>query len=354
MAQDNAELTPVAVLFAGGTGTRLWPISTAQEPKQLNRFFSSDTLFLEAYRRVRSIFDPENILVVTTQELLPQIQQLVSLDQSQIIAQPENADTTCAVALAALSLSDRYLNPLALMFYSDHMIEDTAQFKKDISQVIELARQHQQIITIGTPPTAPVVDFGYIQVGQAVEQDLYTVVNFAEKPDKQTAQKYVSTGNYLWNTGLYVWRPQMLLQQIKKHQSSLYTQLVELRAQLHTQGYEQAIAKWYQASPHVSFEKSISEKVQEMLVYQANYIWYDLGNWRTVLELQPKDEYGNAVVSQHQRQVKTINSSGCFVYAQAKKVGLVGVRDLIIVQTEQEILVCHKDSAAEVKQIASS
>lgn len=197
MAQQPLKwaVEPVAVIFAGGEGKRLWPISTQDQPKQINPFFSKDTLVLEAYRRARRIFRRDRIVIVTTRRLVKQLRRLVPLPEHQYIVQPENVDTSAAIAITALVLSVAYPNSLAVVLYSDHLIEDLGAFCQDLHLAVHLATDQEEIMTVGTRPTSPVVDFGYIKLGAASRHKrVFTIDSFHEKPTLKVAEKYVSSG----------------------------------------------------------------------------------------------------------------------------------------------------------------
>lgn len=349
------EKDPIAVIFAGGSGTRLWPISSKEDPKQLNSFFSKETLLVEAYKRALKIFKKENILIVTTQDLSNKIKKLISINSQQIIVQPQNSDTTAAVAITALTLNTRYPNSLAIILYSDHVIQNINTFKKEVLSALEIANNLSEIVTIGTKPTAPVEDFGYIKLGSKTKHaNLYEIDSFTEKPDKDTAQKYLDSGNYLWNTGVYIWSPEVLLEKIKEIQPKLYEELLKLRIAVNEPYFDEAIKEWYEETPKESFDTSISEKLKKMHVYEAEYRWLDVGNWRSIYELQKKDANGNAVLHPDSTDIFFINTKNSLVYSPSQKVGIVGLEDVVVIQTDQELLVCHKDSVADVKKIAKA
>ncbi len=340
----------IVVIFAGGEGTRLWPISSSHSPKQLNTFFSKYTLLYEAYRRALKLVAKEQILVVTTKVLEERIAKRLRIPKENIIAQPSNADTSAAVAVTAFTLHTRYPNAVALILYSDHLIEDMRAFKKDVSEALHFATEHDEITTIGTKPTSPTVEYGYIRLGELVAPKVYKVDGFHEKPDKATAQQYLDAGNYVWNTGVYIWKPSILLQKIKEVQPEMYQELLRLRIDINTPHFNHSLKAWFDSVPHVSFEKSISEKLTNMYVYQGSYSWIDVGNWRTVYQLHEKDSNQNVQLNS-QSNVSFIDSTNCLVYSQAKEVGLIGVKDLIVIQFDHKLLVCNQERAAEVKKL---
>ncbi len=340
----------LVVIFAGGEGSRLWPISSSQSPKQLNTFFSKDTLLFEAYRRALKLVPKEQILVVTTKLLEKKIARRLAIPKQNIIAQPTNADTSAAVAVTALTLHTRYPNALALILYSDHLIEDMETFKHEVSEALHFASQHDEITTIGTKPTSPTVEYGYIRLGEQVGPNFFKAASFHEKPDKVTAQRYLDSERYVWNTGVYIWKPSVLLQKIKEVQPEMYQELLRLRINVNTVHFNSALESWYDSVPHLSFEKSISEKLHNMFVYQGSYTWIDVGNWRTVYQLHEKDENQNVQLN-NRAKVSFVETQNCLVYAQAEEVRLIGVENIIVIQLDHKLLVCSLDHAAEVKKL---
>lgn len=342
----------IAVIFAGGDGKRLWPISTHDNPKQLNSFFSETTLVVEAYQRATQLVPAENVLIVTTQHLVAKITQLLPINPKQVIAQPKNMDTFAAVAMAALVVEFRYLNPLVVMLYSDHLVQDIAQFKKDVTQALTVAEQADEIITIGTKPTSASTEMGYIEIGHPTNwPQTSQIVSFTEKPDASTAQSFADSGRYLWNTGAYVWSAQRLLSTIKQQQSAQYQQLVKLRASVNDLEFDSHLNSWYQNLSGESFEKSISERLDTMLVFEASYNWLDIGNWRSVYDISKKDSTGNALISNPGTTTTVIDTHNCLVFAQVDHVGVIGLSDLIIIQTHDRLLVCDQSQAGRVKEL---
>jgi mannose-1-phosphate guanylyltransferase len=343
---------PVAVIFAGGDGTRLWPVSTHDLPKQVNPLFSKKTLFLEAYERVIKLFPKEQVVVVTTQAIEEKVRHLVDLPKKNWIIQPHNADTGVAMCLTALHLEAKFPESIAVLFYSDHRIRKFVNFAKAIEEVIEIAENYPFLITIGTKPTFANTHFGYIKLGDIhVWDNFYNIEEFREKPDLKTAKRYYDSGEYVWNTGVYAWQARALLQELKSVASEYYQGLVNLRVLIGEEGYALAMEKWFGEVRPESFDRMVSEKLKSMLVYVADYRWEDVGNWHSVYELAKKDEQGNAVLENNDGQsVEFRSSEGCMVVSNAKQVMMVGLKDVYVVQTDEALLICNKDHVAEVKK----
>lgn len=342
----------VAVIFAGGQGKRLWPVSTSKIPKQINTIFSKKTLLGETFERVSRLFPRERIVIVTTKQLEKKIKKIVSLPEKNWIVQPKNADTTAAMSLTALHLQTLFPESIAILFYSDHKISNLVNFRKAIRDVENIAKQYPFIVTIGTLPTEANTQFGYIKLGKKLANNLYEVDKFTEKPDISAAQKYLKSKQYVWNTGVYVWQTSVLLEAVKGVAPSNYEQLLKLKILIGNKGYEEAVSTWFKNLMPESFDKSISERLSKMLVYVAKYDWEDVGNWKTVYKLAKKDRDKNAVINKSASQdVKFINSSGNMVLSKTKNISLIGIENIIVVETKDSLLICQKDQVGEVKKI---
>lgn len=344
---------PVAVIFAGGSGKRLWPISTSDIPKQLNTTFSKRTLIGEAFDRIKTIFPTDRIVVVTTEVLVDKIKEIISLPDKNWIVQPKNVDTAAAMCLTALHLETLFPESVAVLFYSDHKIIEPENFKKVIKKVQKMASEYTSLITVGTKPTEPNTQFGYIELGERqTNNHLFKVASFKEKPDEVTAQKYLNSGNYVWNTGVYSWQTSSLLEIVKAVAPTFYKELLSLRVIIGEPGYAAAVKAWFDRITPIAFEKAISEKLPEMMVYVGDYEWEDIGNWKTVYELAKKDKHKNAILEKEKGQeIDFVEATGNMVLAQLQHVALVGVEDIIVIQTDDSLLVCHKDHVGEVKKV---
>ena len=347
------ESKPVAVIFAGGGGTRLWPISTSSLPKQINPAFSKKTLLKEAFERALKLFPKERIVVVATKELEKKVRDIVKLPKKNFIIQPKNADTAMAMCLTALHLETLFSNSTAIIFYSDHKITKCNNFKKSINDLVEIAKKHSSLVTIGTWPTVPSTQFGYIKLGKrAGVKNLYKVKAFREKPDLKTAKRYLKDKKHVWNTGVYAWKSSVFLSVLKKVAPSFYSDLVELKISIGEKQYEKKVVDWFEQKRPASFEKIVSEKLSDMFVYVADYSWNDIGNWKTIYDLAKKDKNGNAIINREDDQkINLVSSSNNTILSESKKIALVGIKDLIIVQNNDSLLICNRNKIDDIKKI---
>lgn len=353
MHVKKAHSKTVAVIFAGGDGTRLWPVSTPTLPKQVNPIFSGSTLFVEAYERALLAFPKERIVVVTTENLANLVRHLVNLPEKNLVIQPHNADTTAAIALAALHLEIRFPDSVAVMLFSDHKIYGLQNFFKTINRVATLARNSKHIICIGTQPTYPETQYGYIKIGKKSKYThLYEVERFTEKPDKAAAQLFISTKKYLWNTGVYVWKTAVMLDQLKCYAPDIYHELLELRILASEKEYFSKLHDWFDRVERISFEKKVTEKLEKLYVYEADYTWQDIGNWESFYKSCEADDCGNVIIStHHQHSVDTVQTQGCLVIPYNQRIALLGVQNLVVIQTENTVFISDRKVAHKVKDL---
>lgn len=346
----------VAVIYAGGDGTRLWPISTSKSPKQINPLLAKETLLVDTYNRARQFFSDKHIVIVTTKQIYSKVAELVPLPKRNYLIQPDNADTAVATGVTAMYLERYFPDSVAVSFYSDHVISHTRSYIAAMKRGIRIAKKEKNLVTIGTKPTYPSNAFGYIKKGKKIgRSSSYHVDAFVEKPSEERALQFLDEGTYLWNTGLYIWDVHVLLSLYKSKAPQLYKGLVYLRTKMDEPAFSTELSSWYSSLPSMqSFEKVISEHTHDTIVVEAKYAWHDIGNWKTIYELAQKDKKGNAVIFPQDTQLININSHNCLVLAGQKLVSLVGVHDLIVVQTKKELLICHKDEAHNVKLAAKA
>lgn len=345
---------PVAVIMAGGEGKRLWPFSTEEKPKQLNTTFSEKTLLTETYEHICQIFDPDRVIVITTEILADETKKHVTIPKRNLVVQPKNMDTAVAVCLAALHLEALFPESTAVFLQSDQRILEPKRFLQDIKRAERVARSTEEPVLIGTSPLTPNTQFGYIQLGKPVdERGCYEVMSFREKPDQKTAMSFIKSGRYVWNTGIKVWKTASLLAAIKQQMPDAYQKLLELRAEIGGAQYYALLEKWFHSLPKTaSFEELVSQQLKEMLVYVADYRWEDMGNWEVFYQLADKDSSGNAIVNQLASQkVTLVDTHNCLVLPRQGHIGIIGLDNIIVVQSEDGLLICRRDMAGDVKKL---
>lgn len=343
----------IGVIFAGGFGTRLWPVSTEKIPKQINPAFFNETLLVTTYKRSRQIFKKENIYLVITKNLFSKIMKLIDLPVNQILVQPENADTAMAEGFAAVYLKHKRPECVAVTLYSDHLVSTPQTFFKAIEKSVRVAGRNHVLVTVGTIPTSPSTDFGYIELGDEIDgtgAKVFQVNKFVEKPDLGMAETMLKSNKFVWNTGLYVWEPWVLLSIFEKTAPDISAKLDVLEREFGRKSFVHRLKQLFRQVRKVPFDKAVSEKNHSLVVVVADIHWQDVGNWKTIYELAGKDKNGHAVLGNPDAKIASIDSSNCLIIHKQKHLALIGVKDLIVVEAGDDLLICHQDYAHKVKQ----
>ncbi len=343
----------VALIMAGGAGTRFWPKSKENHPKQLLQIIGTGTMLQNTVRRLLPIIPPEKVFIVCKQAHQQEIaRQLPAVPQENIIVEPQGKNTAPCIGLAALYIQRRFGDEVMIVLPADHLIEAEENFRQTLLDAAQIAAEKEVLITIGIKPTFPATGYGYIQFSdETVSAGTATarrVKTFAEKPNLETAKVFLASGDFLWNSGIFVWRVSVIREQFEEHLPHLNDGLREIAEYLNTPAAAEIITRVYQQIKSISIDYGVMENARNVLVLPANFGWNDLGSWDEVYKLLPKDKDGNAV---GEGEHVLLNSSGCLIEVAGKTVAAVGLHDLIIVETEEALLLCPRDSAQEVKDV---
>jgi mannose-1-phosphate guanylyltransferase len=350
MLKKSSSSNVVGIIYAGGSGKRLWPISTEKNPKQLSSAFTGTILLEEAYRRARRIFDKKDIYVVVTKQIYEKIFKLLDLPADHYFVQPRNDDTAVAMGIAALCLNAERPGVTAVTFYSDQTVSHFAEYERAIKNGVTAALKYDSLVTIGTFPTQPNTQFGYIKLGKKYANKLFHAENFVEKPDIKIAKKMVSSKKYVWNTGTYIWQAPTLLRLFKHLDSSLYRELIRLEPGSCHHRFNPSLKSCYERIKSESFDQAISEKTPNLMVVIGNYLWDDIGNWKSVYNLAKKDSSGNVILGLVPKNFSALNTKNSLIMVNKKNVSLIGVSDLILVENEDSLLVCSREASLQVKE----
>jgi mannose-1-phosphate guanylyltransferase len=341
-----------AVIMAGGRGTRFWPLSRSRRPKQLLPIVSERTMIQETAARVRQLVPAERTWVVTAAELADEVaQQLAFLDRDRILIEPVGRNTAPAVGLAAAHLLAR--DPAAVMAVlpADHAIADEAAFRAALAAAATAAAQHGRLVTLGVTPSRPETGYGYIESGPVATRiaglSCHEVVAFREKPDLDTAQRYLADGRHAWNAGIFVWRADIIRDEIAAHLPVLAGALADPALVAGGARAAAALAAAYAALEPISIDYGVLERSRRIWMLPIDCGWNDVGSWTALYDVRPRDAAGNAVAG----EVVLADARNSVVHAGGPLVALVGVEDLIVISTPDAVLVCARDKAQDVRQV---
>ncbi len=342
-----------AVIMAGGSGTRLWPLSRQSEPKQALKLIGDRTMFQHAVDRLTPSFPPERILVVTNSQIAEVLRpQAPQLPADNFILEPAGRDSAPAAGLAAVHLLRRDPEAIMVMLTADHYIVDTVQFRAALAAAEQVAADGT-ILTLGIRPMQPSTAFGYIRLGEAqVMVDgfrVYRSGGFTEKPDARTAARFLEEGRYVWNSGMFVWRGDRLLAEFAAQLPDLHAALVSIGTALGTPAAEQVLAEEWSKIRRISIDYGIMEHADRVSVIPVDIGWSDIGSWGALLDVLDGDEHGNVANG----ELLSLDAQGCYVRSSSRLVAAIGLRDLVIVDTPDVLLVCTRDRAEEVKMLVN-
>lgn len=339
------------VILAGGKGERFWPKSREAMPKQFIQLTDKGTMLQLTFQRAGQIVPRENIYVVTGSKYAALVaEQLPEMPPENIIVEPEGRNTAPCIGLAAVILEQLDPDNVMVVLPADHYIAQEARFTSTLKAAVELAEMQEAFITLGIVPTRPETGYGYIEMGTKRDYSggfYYEVNSFKEKPDYETAQSYLGSGNFLWNSGMFVWPVRILLQEIQRHQPLLYQGLEKIRKSIKKGNFVEDISSIYKELPKESIDYALLEKVERILVIPGEFGWDDVGSWAALPRVFSVDEEGNYL----QGSVITMGAQNCIIDGKTKLVAAVGVEDLVVIDTEDAILICPKDKSQDVKLI---
>ncbi|NOZ24036.1 MAG: NTP transferase domain-containing protein [Planctomycetes bacterium] len=345
-----------AGIMAGGSGTRFWPKSRERTPKQLIHIAGEGTMIQQTLARLTSGIDASRIYIITTasQEQATR-DQVPQLPLDNIIAEPMGRDSAACIGLAAIIARKNDPEAVILMCPADHIIRPPERFMKIVKTAAEIVSDSGNLGTFGIKPTFPSTGYGYIHRGNPIETrgdvPAYKVGQFVEKPDLEKAKEFLASGEYYWNSGLFVWTADAILQAIEKHMPELHQGLRRMEPALGTPQQTEAIRREYEPLQKISIDYGVMEKADNVIVLEADYEWDDVGSWLAIERLYDANESGNVIVGAHEG-IKTRN---CTVMTEpGHMVATIGVSDLVIVHTPDATLVCSKQDAADVKQLVEN
>jgi len=339
-----------AVIMAGGIGSRFWPISNQEFPKQFHDMLGTgQSLLQKTYSRLNQIIPSENIYILTHERYLDiTLQQLPATTKEQVVLEPAMRNTAPCILLSALKIHKKNPNAMMLVAPSDHWIEDEKAYAEDVAISFEAAAQEPKLMTLGIAPTFPNTGYGYIE-SSSEGTEIKQVKQFREKPDYETAKRFVASGNFLWNAGIFLWSTQSILDAFKKHLPEMHALFESGFQQLNTSEEEAFIDANYSKAENISIDYGILEKAANVFVKKATFDWNDLGTWGSLYDKLDKDEAQNAVVN---AETFITDSKNNMVFSETGKlVVLDGIEDYIVVDKENVLMLYPKKKEQEIKEL---
>jgi mannose-1-phosphate guanylyltransferase len=340
------------VIMAGGYGTRLWPLSRRSRPKHLLSLLKGGTLLQETVDLVEGFVDKEHLFIATVQGQLKEIEtQLRGLSKENFILEPFGRGTAACIGLAATLISQKSPDGVMVVLTADHVIGPKRRFLTALREAVKMATTERRLFTFGVKPGEASTSYGYVERGRAVEGrgvKVWEVKSFKEKPDAKRAKTFIKSGRYFWNSGMFVWRADVILEELKRFLPHLSRTLCKIRPSLGTFWGDSAFAKAYGFLPTVSIDHGVLEKAKNVRVIEAGFEWSDIGNWLALERFHRANTEGNAIIGTH----CGLDTSDCLIVGKDDcLIATIGVKDLVIVHTEDATLVCDKSRVEDIKAL---
>ena len=340
-----------ALILAGGFGTRLWPSSREQKPKHLLALTGSNSLMRDTYERVAPLIGSERVYVVTGASHVGEVRaQLPELPEGNIVVEPKGKGTAPCIGLSALYMKRRDPDGIMASLHADHVIADAERFRRALRSAALLAEQGY-MATLGVTPRWPETGFGYIERGERLPEagagEAYQVLRFTEKPDADTARQFIATGRFYWNSGIFVWKLSRILSEIRTLLPDLHEHLEEIDDAIGSPRESEVLEAVWPRIQSVTIDVGIMERAERVAVVPISVGWNDVGSWKAVSEVMPADSHGNVVTGQH----VGLDTSNTLILSGDRLVATIGLDDMVVVDTEDVVLICPKDRAQDVKAL---
>ena len=343
-----------AILMAGGVGSRFWPVSTQDFPKQFHDMLGTgDTLIQKTFHRLAKLIPEENIFILTNERYNDLVfEQLPSITSRQVVLEPAMRNTAPCILYASLKIQKENPDALMLVAPSDHWIEDEETFSNNVQEAFNFCSTNNALMTLGIQPTFPNTGYGYIEFNKASEKPIKKVKQFREKPDYNTAKEFIAQGNFLWNAGIFMWSVNSVVEAFQKNQPNLYSLFKSGMSSYNTENESDFIKENYPKAENISVDYAIMEKSNNVFVIAAQFDWNDLGTWGSLYDKLRKDEEGNAVVNS---RTLTEDATGNMILTKKDKIVVVdGLQDYIIVDKEDVLLIFPKTKEQDIKKVLQS
>jgi mannose-1-phosphate guanylyltransferase len=346
------KMTITSLIMAGGKGERFWPKSRTSLPKQFLNISGNKSMMQQTVNRLEKLIPITQIFVVTNELYAELIKaQIPNLPSENIIIEPVGRNTAPCVGLASIVIEKRFPESTMVVLPSDHIIKNEQGFIQILQTAIQIANKNDSIVTLGMSPSYPETGYGYIESSELVQQinDLavYKVNKFVEKPDLITAQEYINSGNYFWNSGIFIWKTEVIRECIKNFMPDMHDVLETMKAGLEYGDAQEIIQSEFYKMPDQSIDYGIMEKADNIYVIPCLFGWDDVGSWTALERINDLDENGNVI----RGNILNLDTKGCIIESNGRLIATLGISDLIIVETEDVTLICSKDKAQELKSL---
>ncbi len=336
------------VIMAGGGGTRFWPLSRKSTPKQLLNLSGRTAMVNEAADRLCQVVKSEDVFIVTNYTQAQKIKEVTKgrvLPQN-VLSEPAARNTAACIGYAAMVIAKKYGDGVMIITPSDAYIRDDETFAKVLQVAAEEAEKSDRLVTVGITPTFPATGYGYIRQGKAAGE-VKPVLQFVEKPDAATAEKYLKSGEYVWNSGMFVWKASVILEKFKRLLPDIYEGLLKMSASFGAENETEVVNEIYPTLRSISVDYGIMEKSDNIAVVSGEFGWNDVGSWDMLGVLHPEDGDGNVTVG----ETLALDTKNSVLYSSGKLIAVVGVENLVVVETPDAVMVCPKDKTQDVKKL---
>lgn len=348
--KGRSTLKKTALIMAGGRGERFWPKSRKSLPKQfLSLTDDGKTMIQLTVERILPLVKMEDIYISTNRDYKELVrQQLPEIPEENILCEPVGRNTAPCIGLGAVHMRKKYEDAVMYVLPSDHLIKYTSIFLSTLTDAGEVAEQGENLVTLGITPDCPETGYGYIKflpdqmLGRAFEVD-----RFVEKPDLETAKEYVASEQYLWNSGMFIWKVSTILKNLETYLPETYQGLNRIADAIGTEEEEMVLEKEFSAFQSESIDYGIMEKAKNIYILSGSFGWDDVGSWLAVGRIKKSNEFGNVING----NTVTVDTKNCIIQGGKKLIATVGIEDIIVVDTEDALLICEKDSAGNIKKV---
>lgn len=343
-------MNTTALIMAGGRGERFWPKSRKNLPKQfLSLTDDGKTMIQLTVERISSMVKLEDVYVSTNKDYKALVlEQLPGLPEQNVLCEPVGRNTAPCIGLGAMHIAKKYDDAMMYVFPSDHLIKFNKMFIRTLQDASDVAEKNDNLVTIGIAPDYPETGYGYIKFdSQITEGRSYKVDRFVEKPSLEVAKEYLASEEYLWNSGMFIWKVSAILKNMKKYMPDTYDALERIQEAIGTETEETVLEKEFYGIQSQSIDYGIMEKAENIYILPGTFGWDDVGSWLAVERIKKTNEFGNVVNG----NIITVNTHNCIIQGEKKLIATVGLEDMIVVDTEDATLICSKDHAGEIKKV---